>query len=349
MTLTELLVAMGLTVMMLAATAMVFTSSTNAAGKARAHNEIMQQLRAVTAQLERDFAGLRPDMPMAAIFDNFSGLRRDRIVFFANGDFQTNLPPGWAQPTLSSNLARIYYGQSFDSYDSPQMEENDTPRWILTRREKLLTSDVSLFAADPLGSFWTGWTNEVFDAAPYEHATVSFWKNVPTSEYEDYYFLTNPALNNSRGSMMRAINMANITDFDALQRLYVLPDVSNLQIQFWFSQLGRWVPEELDFAVRFLDPSVFASSPNVEAFAFYWNVADIDGSLGTPLQLADDSIRTGAIIDWWSQEDLAAGGPALTNNWPTAIKFTFTLYDGGRRYFPEGRTFNYIIKLPEKK
>ena len=28
-----------------------------------------------------------------------------------------------------------------------------------------------------------------------------------------------------------------------------------------------------------------------------------------------------------------------------AIKFTFTLYDSNRRYFPDGKTYSYIVKL----
>jgi len=51
-------------------------------------------------------------------------------------------------------------------------------------------------------------------------------------------------------------------------------------------------------------------------------------------------------LDWISEHDLKTFG--ISHPWPEALKFTFTLYDKGRRYFPEGVTFEYIVKLPPR-
>ena len=67
-TLVEMLVAVAITVGMMIITGVVFKSSTDASGKAMASNDVMNQLRALTDQLERDLSGLRSDMPFAIVF-----------------------------------------------------------------------------------------------------------------------------------------------------------------------------------------------------------------------------------------------------------------------------------------
>ena len=60
-TLIELVVAMAMLVMMVGFAGTIFKASIGAHRTAGAHTEIMQTLRAVTDQLDRDFKGLRKD------------------------------------------------------------------------------------------------------------------------------------------------------------------------------------------------------------------------------------------------------------------------------------------------
>jgi len=338
-TLPEMLVAVSITVLMLAVAGMVFSSSSRASGKATALNELMRQARAITQQLERDFHTLRPDLPMAIIFEtddptDLTSPRLDRMVFFTNGDFQT--PDG----AYSGNLARIFYGQSEDAYQTPAHLEDSTlsPRRILTRRYKILhvdglppVHDISMTTA------WSGYTAEGFDAELLERSTESYWKRrdaTLTSDFLNYHFRTDPA---AIFSMVRRSHFTNIQSAvdagavrtDALQQLYLLPDVSEFRIDAWYETSREW--------------GGITSSPT----CIYWNVPDIDGALMSP-QTIDG-------YDWFSEEDIAhfismRNSIPLTqvNMWPKALRFTFTLHDPQRRHFPEGKAFSYIVELPPR-
>jgi len=346
-TLVEMLVAVSITVMMLMVTGIVFKSSSEASGKAAALNEMMRQVRAITRQLESDLGGLRPDMPMAIMFESHQNntsdptyipgdpttwhgdpddgarlVRYDRMVFFANGDFQT------MNGGNSGNMARIFYGQAEDML---AMDTIDPPRKILTRRRKIMTA--------------AGWPNasgapvplEVHDYIDMECASVAFWKNEPFTNFVSLYFNHDPAC---KVSFVRRPNIAAVADMvggDAVQKLYMLPDVTDFRIQLWFDETanpfydGRWFPDDYN-----LPSLVFGQS-----FAFFWNVRN-----------APTSAPPIGNFTWWSEE--AIENLPLTpylpwlNAWPSAIKFTFTLYDKDRRHFPEGKTFTYIVNLPKR-
>lgn len=107
-TITELLVAVGLLAVVLAASGIIFNYSIDAMRTTGATAEIMRNLRAITDQLDADFAGLQKDAPLVIRFDSSNGLRADSIVFFATGDFQD------ASGVVRGNVARIYYGQALD-------------------------------------------------------------------------------------------------------------------------------------------------------------------------------------------------------------------------------------------
>lgn len=115
---------------------------------------------------------------------------------------------------------------------------------------------------------------------------------------------------------------AGAVEADALQQLYILPDVSDFRIEAWYEVTNQWGP-----------------LPNVPLpFAIYWKIPDFD----------PDPVALGFNIDgipWWSETEL---GPPTVSFWPSALRFTFTLYDRDRRYFPDGKTFTYIVKLPSR-
>lgn len=323
-TLPEMLVAVSITVAMLLMTGMIFKSATDASGKAMAHNEIMEQLRVVTEQLDRDFAGLRPDMPMAVIFQwgvdvdgTIYDVRQDRITFFTNGDFQT------LDGTVSGNVARVFYGQSQNWYPSPADDEwpDVAPRFVLTRRQKVLTA--AWGAPWTTGANWVslGYVAGSFDSASWENTCVPFWQNQPFEDYEQYYFNDDYADNDATASMVRRPNVVDVASFglEGVQGVYMLPDVSEFKIEVWFGNSfypNMWMPREIDWAI---------DTDSDGLFAFYWNT------------------ETVGLTDWYC-EDIA---PAVTL--PQALRFTFTLHDRGRRHYPEGLTFSYIVRLPERQ
>ena len=350
-TLAEMLVAVGITIMMLLATSVVFTSSGKASGKATAYSDIMQQARALCRQLEQDFGHLRPDMPLAILFETANPLdptsvRMDRIVFFANGDFQT-LDGGY-----SGNLARIFYGQARDLLPTPAQIDNPSApyRRILTRRQKILSP--LPVGNPPVNSdtwpIWNGLTlPEEYDYIPVENSTESYWKSENATNWTAYHFRTwdgttppsPPITTEWKCSMVRrpdvaaiqaAIDMGTLGQ-DALQKLYVLPDVSEFKIDVWYAAENRW-----------------AISPVNNAY--YWNIAD--PSIGNPEQIdfpfTLNYLGNPSAYGWFSEDD-------LFNLWtiprgvPKALRFTFTIHDKDRRHFPEGKTFTYIVELPKRE
>jgi len=102
-TLVELLVAIGILAVVLSFASVIFRVCIDAHRTAIANVEIMQKLRAITNQLDSDFKGLRKDgeifvawvaKPVPAVAgykdNDLDGYERfDRIVFFADGDFQS--------------------------------------------------------------------------------------------------------------------------------------------------------------------------------------------------------------------------------------------------------------------
>ncbi|MHC4073453.1 MAG: PulJ/GspJ family protein, partial [Planctomycetota bacterium] len=176
-TLVELLVAMGILAMMMAFASVIFRVGIDAQRTAIANAEIMQKVRAITDQLNADFKGLNKDseifvawvaraVPDATRKDNdLDGYERfDRIVFFADGDFQSH----GANPKIRGNTARICYmlakkpspipGQSPVKVDGQKPEKR-----ILARNQHIMTADPALpDFFDPNGftdSQWFEWNN----------------------------------------------------------------------------------------------------------------------------------------------------------------------------------------------
>ncbi|MBU1259587.1 MAG: hypothetical protein KJ757_03435 [Planctomycetes bacterium] len=101
-TITELLVAIGLLMAVLGASTTIFHYSIEAQRIAMATSEIMHSLRAITDQLNANFAGLRKDgyLVLRSTSD-----ANDAVYFFSTGDFIS-----WEDSDVRSNTARIYFG-----------------------------------------------------------------------------------------------------------------------------------------------------------------------------------------------------------------------------------------------
>jgi prepilin-type N-terminal cleavage/methylation domain-containing protein len=128
-TLVELAVAVALLAMMISFASLIFDMSIDTYRTAIASAEIMQKLQAITGQLNADFKGLRwaPGGKISFILSG-TGVRADRIIFFANGDFQSTSQ--YNDKTVAGNTAIIFYGLT---------DAND-----LIRRQTILTSDTGL-------------------------------------------------------------------------------------------------------------------------------------------------------------------------------------------------------------
>ena len=380
MTLVEIMVAVAITVGMMLLIGIVFKSATDASGSALALNDVNGQARALTEQLKKDFAGFQSDLPLAIIFEAHQNhaadplydpgdswtwlgdpddpnpydpampaklIRYDRICFFANGDFH---PPVVSIP-LSGNLARIFYGQMLDS---PLLEiENDVsaPRQILARRQKIMTVSN---AAPPAGVDWTLNPTE-YDADPFEFTPMglipplnntpgspaTFWKNEPAVNFAGRYFNDLPLMT---GSFVRRPLYANLAMVpDALQQLHFLSDVTDFKIQLYLfdkiQQRWRWFPDDQDMKLF---------SPHI--FALYWNVSknpdDMDAT-NNPTPIPTLIAGANFAVPWYSStdDDVLI---LFDDNWPRAIRFTFTLYDKNRQRFGEGQTYSYIVKIPPR-
>lgn len=154
-TIVELVVAMGLLVMLVGLSSMVFSSSVKAHRKAAATIEITRNLRVITEQLTADFRGLRKDAPMMFRFepvgtdtDGSGTIDADEYVyydmthFFADGDFQA------MDPVVSGNLSRIYYGHanSQDLFTDNTLTPDFDTYHVLSRKAHILTADSGIFS-----------------------------------------------------------------------------------------------------------------------------------------------------------------------------------------------------------
>ncbi len=336
-TIVELLVAMGLFGMLLAASGVIFATAVNAHRTAEATAEIARNLAAITDQLSADFQGLQKDAPFdcpVAIWfeldqDN-PDVRHDQILFFANGDFQS-----YGSPPFIGNTARVYYGQAnimdvdYQS-DPPVRDPVEGGGYeevnILTRRQHISYPDPGLvpFPTDPCDS--AGWLasfdivqldNDLFE---YDNITLSQWKTITNYQSYNNQIITT-CFDNADGRP--GIDL----DLDNAETLHMLmaQGVGHFQIQWSYFDGGqlRWFPSDDPDGNGNTDDSHF---PDSGMFGIYFNMP-----AGVDVDMTGDGES-----DW-----IPVGG-----FFPEALKFTFTLYDS-RGVFPEGKTFTHIVYLDD--
>ncbi len=184
-TIVELLLAMVLLASLLATSGIVFRVAAKSHMTAAATAEIARKLRGITDQLNADFKGLRKDaeffvvwVPNPILFDDTVNPqtataaqieryeRLDRIMFFADGDFQSYnewpdylVPPTRGDRIIQGTTARIAYMLTKDGLDhldsggalvqGKKAENQDANKRILGRSQHILTSDSTLVDVDP--------------------------------------------------------------------------------------------------------------------------------------------------------------------------------------------------------
>ncbi len=147
-TLAELVTAVAILAMLAGFISVIFKSSIDGYRSAGANTEIMQNLRAITEQLNTDFEGLCKDGYLIIQKEAHSKRRvyennpetedvfMDRIYYFTTGDFQS-----WENASVKSNIARIFWGHDSNSLNP---NNNDPPlsKCKLARDIVLLTPGV---------------------------------------------------------------------------------------------------------------------------------------------------------------------------------------------------------------
>ncbi|TFG48663.1 MAG: type II secretion system protein [Candidatus Brocadiia bacterium] len=364
-TLVELMVAVAILSLMLLFAGAIFRMSIDSFRTAGANTEIMQKLRAITDQLNDDFGNLRKDGEIFIVWDaDPNGIdddndgkaerydRFDRIMFFADGDFQTYkewpvLPV--ASEVLRGNIARICYTLANKPTANPQKPQKPKSQpaaeRVLARTQHILTERPTL--ADPFDpnvykstlsdSELIKWCNNF----EYDKTILDKWKKIdPVRKAKLLDFIA------GRKIFANTYDSGGVTfnpkDPDSIHVL-MCQGVSNFTVQSWYDREKRWIPEvdrngdgvltDSDFFTENSGPKIVIDTNDLPwllypyreyAFGNYYGGIHINNNY--PMKELDE-----AHFNYI---------PGLGR----ALKFTFTLYDS-KGIIKEGRTFTHIVYL----
>jgi len=369
-TIVELVVAMGLLVMLVGLSSVVFSTTVKAHRKATATIEITRNLRVVTEQLNADFRGLRKDAPLMFWFDSTvtAGVeeRFDMTHFFADGDFQTvreysvrydsdndgvlESSDAVRPEILSGNLARIFYGHTNSPAPAPDFQTYQ----VLSRKSHILTSHSGAI-------FNFGEIPQVTNATMYAPFDLSFgilpgaginsdenkleFNTIPLTDWINalnYLDGVNPQ--NANHFITYCLTDASrpvidLTDFETLH-LLMAQGVMDFAIQW------AYTPDDLQLPVAgFIEgirwfPNV---DPDGDPLTNDSDFAGMNGGnpFGVYFTLPDGTTN----LNWFSIQYCRTQGVYFSNTfYPKALKFTFRLKDANK-IFPDGKTFTHIIYL----
>ena len=334
-TLIELLVAIGILAIVLSFSSVIFKVSIGAHRTAIGYAEIMQKLRAITNQLNNDFKGLRKNgeifvvwvakpLTTATYKDNdLDGYERfDRIMFFADGDFQSYKPP-----TVRGNIARIFY--MIAKKGNVSAEGQDRTKRVLARNLHILTADPSLNDFPDFSSFndtqWYDWNNR----HEYDKISIEGWKNISwQNKINMLSAMTDIEINGT--TVNKAIRGVDVEPADANSiHMLLCEGVGEFKIQGWYEAQQQWIPEiDPDGDGDLADTHFFLNEPNNVPGVLYPapnGIVNINNINYERTQV--DEAHFNAI-------------PGLGR----AIRFTFTLYDS-RGIIKNGMTFTHIVYL----
>lgn len=355
-TIIELVVAVALLAMVISFTSIIFKVSIESHRQAAANAEIMQKLRAITDQFNRDFQGLRKDAPLMMWFDQEAADQRyDQIMFFADGDFQSirlysaGVPSDTGQP-LRGNVARIYYGQAnvrdkngnlffpWGQYMEEKINRvENIRRRILARRRHILTADTGVY-----GWFDDDFVNE-FGATDGDYKRNNYFEHDPCSLAGWRVITEDPNKNDVIiATCFDDVSRPEIDtgDSDTLHML-MSEGVASFAIQWGYGydcdgdtyEEYLWWPS--------YDPNGDLSSADSD-----FGIAAMDAnSFGVYFNMPKGV--TAAIADWYDSGGAETqSGKTFPANvfFPAALKFTFRLYDS-RGIIEGGREFTHIIYL----
>ncbi len=334
-TLVELLVAIGILAIVLSFSSVIFKVSIGAHRTAIANAEIMQKLRAITNQLNADFKGLRKNGEIFIVWvakpltttdykdNDLDGYERfDRIMFFADGDFQS-----YKLPTIRGNIARICY--MIAKKGNVSAEGQDRTKRVLARNLHILTNDPSLNNFPDFDNFsdtqWYEWNNRY----EYDKISLDGWKNISWQNKKDMLTVTSD-IQVDDSSVNKAVRGVKVDPADANSiHMLLCEGVGEFKIQGWYEAQQQWIPEvDPDGNGNLADTHFFLNEPNTVPGVLY------PGPDGTVHINTIDYSR--ALINEANFNAIPGLGRAL--------KFTFTLYDS-KYIIKNGMTFSHIVYL----
>jgi hypothetical protein len=259
--------------------------------------------------------------------------RFDRIMFFADGDFQ----PYRANPMVRGNVARICYLLAKQGGIRAEAQ-NPAGRVLARTQHILLTADPADFL-DPNSlddQQWFDWNNR----DEYDKVSLQYWKTgfSPPQKADMLSVITDirfsPGVADSRliGATVEPADPNSI-------HMLLCEGVGELKIQGWHDAQRRWVPE--------VDPDGNG------------NLADTDFILDPSGGGLHPASVPGVLYPYPRDGMVLLGGVFANNPYlgllneehfyeipglGRALKFTFTLYDS-KGIIKEGRTFTHIVYL----
>lgn len=334
-TIVEMLVAMALAVIVMGLASVIFARAVTAYRKAAATLEITRRADAITQQLTNDFRGLRKDAPLAVWFErDGSGRHYDQILFFANGNFQTikqylydtngngGIDFNDKEKTVDGNLSRIYYGHGVEiQTDNTGVNiigsVNYLQSGLLSRRAHLLTSDTTLFY-------------KTFEIANFNATFLPLGNNVLEYDVSSLIDWQTVVSNQTNCNCIIQTCLKNEVDPSTTGRPTIDMQNRRKTLHLLLSEQVR------DFQVQWAYQSVDTNPVQVFEGVRWW-----------PNEAA--AFQRGVYFNMPGGTTEAHWGTAANNGFvagflPTALKFTFTLYDS-KGLFPEGRTFTHIVMI----
>jgi prepilin-type N-terminal cleavage/methylation domain-containing protein len=349
-TLMEMVVALGVLALVMSFAGVIFQVSTDSHRLALANAEIMQKLRAITEQLDADFRGLRKDGEILVFWRaerkaNYTGANRnaeeafdrfDRIMFFADGDFQTYR----ADPAVRGNLARICYalasGPSTDPAEPNRPQAQKPERRILARTEHILVAPSgAVDPCDPLGTGeftddqWRDWMS----STECDSISMRGWELIPLARKVDILSAIGDVevQLSAQNTSTKNVTVGGVTLDPAKPEslhAFMCRGVGQFEVQGWNDAEHRWIPE--------VNPNGDASLKDDSDFI-------LEGEELHPQQIPGLWYPRAAIF---GERQITTLGDDF-NQIPglgRALKFTFTLYDS-RGLVKGGRTFTHIVYL----
>ncbi len=352
-TLIELLVAVGILAMVLSFSSLIFRTSIESQRTASANAEIMRKLRAITDQLNADFQGLRKDGEIFVVwdarpagqndpnYDHDGYVRFDRIMFFADGDFQSY---GTSPKIIRGNVARISYmlAKRGNFITQTPVQAQLPEKRILTRTQHIYTADPcfpdfldpTVFPdTDEEWYYWNNWLE-------YDKTTLDKWKNISPSNKQDMltviadvnvvpdpnFILSVGADWKCRGTTVDPADPNSI-------HILLCAGVGEFKVQGWYDDglQQRWVPE--------VDPNGDGIL-SVGESDFYPDPNSVPGVLYPyppyGMVIINNITFSRVLVNEANFNSIPGLGRAL--------KFTFTLYDS-KGVIKDGRTFTHIVYL----
>ena len=381
-----MMTAVAITLIMLAASGMIFNSASKSSGKAMALNNMMQEARVIISQLESDFAGYRDDLPFTVLFEGYSfGIdsnldgvsessyleRCDRISFFTNGDFEDiDGYKSLMSRVLYSQTENIYTNLNTDGINPTEYSGIAPDQRMLCRKMKMMTTVKSygtyfiepLNPSDPSYS-GVGHTADInsnwldYEKQPLEYGPEYLWKSADAVSYLGWWL--------HDYGLTSFIRRPNYPAFYADSLSSLGNSIDAYAAMNNYKQKNCMVSDCTDFTIQ-----IWIKPPGENLYRWFptnWDMLSLtDNTVGSYWRVTGNIQPTNSLgISWNISKNISSPPIYGTYNGnskrifpnymfptqlekPKAYKFSFKLYDKNRTHYPEGKMFSYIIDVRDK-